>query len=741
VSEAFTEILGTAERAAAGSEADKSTLARLLDGVDLAGLGGPADRAYLAALLDWAGMREHAMLALRPGRGEQGDQDARMPNLAGLLSSGHGEYRQARKLFAEALSVASDGTHLRVKILANLAALSLLVGDLGAASMWMGRSRAAQRQAGDPATDVLLASTEFGIAREQDDLGGMRGAVSRLNEATRARIEELGPDHQLALTAVASLAAAEFDLASAEASVENQERAIAVIEVAAHRLAADLGADHPQALTCLENLCVAAFSLARASESLDRLSHAAEMLESVSRQTTAALGEGHPRARAAAANAASAGLELREARRLREEASPAEATSSENLADTTDAPIAAESQSLGHSVKARPDAFTPGPRTRPAERVSSLARTGQAGDDVTRQNSARRTLATSDTRVVQYEPLLAPASLLHELPLRDEVEAMVERTRAEVRAVLDGTDDRLLVVTGPCSIHDPVAALEYAGRLSGLRDRYSGDLLVVMRTYFEKPRTVFGWRGLINDPGMNESHDVHRGLRTARRLLLDILALGMPVGCEWLDPITPQYMADTASWGAIGARTTESQVHRQLASGLSMPVGFKNGTDGDVEVAVDACLAAAAGHTFFGVTAAGAAAVVTTAGNPDTHVILRGGRSGPNFYAQHVTKALDLLHASGLPPRLMVDASHGNSGKNYHHQTPVAATVAQQAAAGERGVIGLMLESFLVAGRQNPGDPATLTYGQSVTDACMDIEATHAVLDNLADAVRLRRLH
>jgi 3-deoxy-7-phosphoheptulonate synthase len=260
-----------------------------------------------------------------------------------------------------------------------------------------------------------------------------------------------------------------------------------------------------------------------------------------------------------------------------------------------------------------------------------------------------------------------------------------------------------------------------------------------MRVYFEKPRTVTGWKGLINDPGMDGRHDVHRGLRAARRLLLDIVASGMPVGCEWLDPITPQYIADTVTWGAIGARTTESQVHRQLASGLSMPVGFKNGTDGDIQVAVDACRASAAGHTFFGVTPVGAAAVVTTAGNPDTHVILRGGRSGPNYAAADIEKALSLTEGAGLPRRLMVDASHGNSGKDHRRQPIVCAALAEQVAAGEHGLVGVMLESFLVEGRQEPGDPATLTYGQSVTDACMDMDATAAVLRDLAAAVRTRR--
>ena len=346
---------------------------------------------------------------------------------------------------------------------------------------------------------------------------------------------------------------------------------------------------------------------------------------------------------------------------------------------------------------------------------------------------------TRDTRITGYEPLFSPAALLDELPLSDAATATVEQSRAEVRAVLDGADDRLLVVTGPCSVHDPRAALDYAVRLAGLRERLADDLLIVMRVYFEKPRTVTGWKGLINDPGMDGSFDVHRGLRTARRLLLDIVGSGMPVGCEWLDPITPQYIADTVTWGAIGARTTESQVHRQLASGLSMPVGFKNGTDGDVQVAVDACRASAAGHTFFGVTHNGVAAVVTTAGNTDTHVILRGGRSGPNYEASHTAKALDLLAAAGLPRRLMVDASHGNSGKDHRRQPVVAASIAEQVATGERGLTGVMLESFLVEGSQKPGPPETLTYGQSVTDACMDFETTAAVLDSLAAAVRSRR--
>jgi 3-deoxy-7-phosphoheptulonate synthase len=361
-----------------------------------------------------------------------------------------------------------------------------------------------------------------------------------------------------------------------------------------------------------------------------------------------------------------------------------------------------------------------------------------AGRAASRKEKAMR--HTSDTRVVRYEPLLAPAALLDELPLDDQPGNTVERSRGEVRSVLDMADDRLLVVVGPCSVHDPAAAMDYAQRLAELRDSLAADLLIVMRVYFEKPRTVTGWKGLINDPGLDGSYDVHRGLRAARRLLLDILALGLPVGCEWLDPITPQYIADAVAWGAIGARTTESQVHRQLASGMSMPVGFKNGTDGDVQVAIDACRAAAAEHRFFGVTPVAAAALVTTAGNADCHVILRGGRSGQNYHAADVGGALERLGACGLPQRVMVDASHGNSGKDHRRQPAVATALAEQVAAGQTGLVGVMLESFLEAGQQELADPASLAYGQSITDACMDIDTTAAVLTELAEAVRRRRV-
>jgi 3-deoxy-7-phosphoheptulonate synthase len=346
---------------------------------------------------------------------------------------------------------------------------------------------------------------------------------------------------------------------------------------------------------------------------------------------------------------------------------------------------------------------------------------------------------TSDTRILDYEPLLAPGALLQELPLGPARATTIALGRAAAPTVLDMADDRLLVVVGPCSVHDPVAAMDYARRLAELRRSLEDELLIVMRVYFEKPRTVTGWKGLINDPGLNGSYDVHRGLRTARQLLLDVVELGLPVGCEWLDPVTPQYIADAVTWGAIGARTTESQVHRQLASGLSMPVGFKNGTDGDVQVAIDACRAAAAQHTFFGVTPAGAAAVVTTTGNSECHIILRGGRSGPNYYPGDVAAALDTVTKADLPRRLMVDASHGNSQKDYRRQPAVADVVADQIASGEQGIVGVMLESFIEAGKQAPGDPATLVYGQSITDSCMDIDTTAEVLSRLAGAVRRRR--
>src|SRR6201992_1407054 len=346
---------------------------------------------------------------------------------------------------------------------------------------------------------------------------------------------------------------------------------------------------------------------------------------------------------------------------------------------------------------------------------------------------------TSDTRIIGYEPLLAPAALLDELPLGAKRATVVEQGRTEIRRVLDMDDDRLLVVVGPCSVHDPKAALDYARQLAEVRRSLSDDLLIVMRVYFEKPRTVTGWKGLINAPRLNGSYDVHTGLRAARRLLLDVVELGLPVACEWLDPVTPQYIADAVAWGAIGARTTESQIHRQLASGLSMPMGFKNGTDGDAQVAIDACRAAAAPHTFFGVTPAGAAAVVTTTGNSDCHITRRGGRGGPTYAPADVTAALDLVPRSKLPRRIMVDASHGNSEKDYRRQPIVTEALGEQIAAGERGLVGVMLESFLEAGRQEPGPLEGLVYGQSITDACMDMDTTAGGATGWPAAVRKRR--
>jgi 3-deoxy-7-phosphoheptulonate synthase len=344
-----------------------------------------------------------------------------------------------------------------------------------------------------------------------------------------------------------------------------------------------------------------------------------------------------------------------------------------------------------------------------------------------------------DRRIERVSPLTTPMSLIERLPLEPRLAEVVVRGRADTHAILQGSDDRLLVVVGPCSVHDARAAREYAGRLSEKAAELAADLCVAMRVYFEKPRTTTGWKGLINDPHLDGSGDVDTGLRTARALLLEVLALGLPIGCEFLDPITPQYISDTVAWGAIGARTTESQVHRQLGSGLSMPVGFKNRTDGNVQVAVDAVRAAAAKHSFAGVDFDGTPSILHTSGNPDGHVILRGGRGEPNHDPAGVARALARLRAAGLPERVVVDASHDNSGKDHERQPAVAALIGEQVAAGSRAIVGVMLESFLVAGRQDLDADAPLTYGQSITDACMDWETTVGVLDGLAAAARARR--
>ena len=368
----------------------------------------------------------------------------------------------------------------------------------------------------------------------------------------------------------------------------------------------------------------------------------------------------------------------------------------------------------------------------------------------TTQAPAASASATGNLRVAEFTALPTPGEILSELPLTAAAEQTVTRGRDEVRAIMDGLDDRLLVIVGPCSIHDPEAGLDYARRLAAVARGLREDVLVVMRTYFEKPRTTVGWKGLINDPHLDGSHDIAGGLRAAREFLLGVLGLGLPTATEFLEPISPQYTADAIAWGAIGARTSESQIHRQLVSGLSMPVGFKNGTDGGLQVALDACGAAAARQAFLGIDDDGRAALVATAGNPDTHLILRGGSDGPNYGAEHVASASAKLSGAGLNPRLIVDASHANSGKDHHRQAEVALEVGAQLAAGgdaAEAVAGLMLESFLVGGAQSldVADHAAgrtqLVYGQSVTDKCMDWAVTEQVLGELAGAVRARRVH
>lgn len=347
-------------------------------------------------------------------------------------------------------------------------------------------------------------------------------------------------------------------------------------------------------------------------------------------------------------------------------------------------------------------------------------------------------LPTSDLRIRTTKPLIAPAVLENELPLPNAGAELVARARREAAAILTGADDRLVVVVGPCSIHDPAAALDYATRLQEVAPLYAKELLLVMRVYFEKPRTVVGWKGLINDPDRDGSYQINRGLRLARELMVDITALGLPVATEFLDTTLGQYYADLVSWGAIGARTVESQVHRELASGLSMPVGFKNRTDGDLQMAIDAIRSARHPHWFPSLTREGAPAVMGTTGNEHSHLVLRGGTRGPNFSAEHLRNATALLRENQLAPHLMVDCSHANSGKDPARQLVVAADLVGQIAGGERGVAALMIESNLLGGTQEyRAQP--LVYGRSITDACLSWEMTLPIFDELAEAVRARR--
>ncbi len=354
-------------------------------------------------------------------------------------------------------------------------------------------------------------------------------------------------------------------------------------------------------------------------------------------------------------------------------------------------------------------------------------------------NQTYEKLATDDVRVLEVKELIPPSKLLVNLKESVATTQNILETRAVIHKILHQTDDRLLVIVGPCSIHDPKAGIEYAKRLLEVRNQLKSDLLIVMRVYFEKPRTTVGWKGLINDPHLDGSYDINQGLAVARKFLLDVNELGLPAGMEFLDMITPQYTADLVSWGAIGARTTESQVHRELASGLSCPVGFKNGTDGSVRVAIDAIKTAETPHHFLSVTKEGHSAIISTAGNEDCHVILRGGKS-PNYDTSSVDAACEIIGSSGLRPLVMVDCSHGNSQKNFQQQKKVADDIAKQLSKGEARVIGVMLESHLNEGRQEHTPGCELEYGKSITDACLGWADTVEVLENFALAVKARRL-
>jgi 3-deoxy-7-phosphoheptulonate synthase len=344
---------------------------------------------------------------------------------------------------------------------------------------------------------------------------------------------------------------------------------------------------------------------------------------------------------------------------------------------------------------------------------------------------------TYDLHITETRPLISPAFLHHELPITETATALVAQTRDRIRNILRNEDHRLLVIVGPCSVHDVDAALEYGQQLVALRQELAEDLEIIMRVYFEKPRTSVGWKGLINDPNLDDSYDINKGLHLARKLLLDLAELGLPAATELLDPITPQYIADIIAWTAIGARTTESQTHREMASGLSMPIGFKNNTDGSLQAAINAMLSASQPHHFLGINHHGLASIVATTGNPDTHLVLRGGKSGPNYDAKHIDWAAKELLRLNLNARVMVDCSHANALKDYNRQVRVLDAIAQQLHDGQRHLLGVMIESHLVAGNQSiPSNLADLVYGQSVTDPCVDMQTTATMLRHLAKAVR-----
>jgi len=379
--------------------------------------------------------------------------------------------------------------------------------------------------------------------------------------------------------------------------------------------------------------------------------------------------------------------------------------------------------------------------------MSEGANKRKASNQMMNGNSKRMLQSFQSTsqnvRVTKLRPLIPPAILCEEIHVSDELAQRVQDSRQAISDILHGKDDRLIVVVGPCSIHDVKVALEYATELKKMQQKYEKELMIVMRVYFEKPRTTVGWKGLINDPDLNGTFNINKGLRVARQLLKDISEMGLPVGTEFLDSISPQFTSDLISWGAIGARTTESQIHRELASGLSCPIGFKNGTGGNVQIAIDAIRSASNEHSFLGVTDQGLAAIVSTTGNDAAHVILRGGSTGPNFEKQHIDECQALLDKHQIGAKIMVDCSHGNSNKDHKNQPKVAADIAEQVKSGSKSIAGVMLESNINEGKQSldvgKTDPATLKHGVSITDACIDLDNTEKVLATLAEAVKTAR--